>query len=78
MVINENWNRSDKISTTPRLAVEKPHLGRAPGNLCMVCLVALVDMFTMTNLHNRNDKKIICHFIQDSVYTLSNTVAQLP
>ena len=45
---------------------------------CMAWSAALVDMFSVTNLHNRHDKKLICHFINDSVYTLSDPVTLLP
>jgi len=35
-------------------------------------------MVSVTNLHNRYDKSLICHFIDDSVYTLSDPVAFFP
>jgi len=35
-------------------------------------------MFSVTNLHNRHDKKLICHFINDSVDTLSDPVTLFP
>jgi len=33
---------------------------------------------SVTNLHNRYDKKFICHFVYNSVHTLSDPVALLP
>jgi len=44
----------------------------------MAWLAALVDMFSVTNLHNRYDKKFTCHFINDSIYTLSDPITLLP
>ena len=44
----------------------------------MAWLAALVDMLSMTNLYNRYHKKLIFHFIYDSVDTLSDSVALLP
>ncbi len=40
-------------------------------------LAALVNMLSMSNLHNRYDKKLIFHFIYDSVAPLSDSVALL-
>ena len=45
---------------------------------CMAWLATLVDMLSMTNLHNRYDKKLLFHFIYNSVHTLSDSVALLP
>ena len=44
----------------------------------MARLAARVDMFSVTHLYNRYYKKLICHFIDDSVNTLSNPVTLLP
>jgi len=46
-------------------------------NSRMAWLAALVDMPSVTNLHNRYDKKLICHLIYDSVRTLPDPVSFL-
>lgn len=45
---------------------------------CMAWLAALIDVLSVTNVHHRHDQKLICNFINDSVYTLSDPVALLP
>lgn len=45
---------------------------------CTAWLAVLVDMPSVTDLHKRYNKKLICHFIYDSVHTLSDPVALLP
>ena len=45
---------------------------------CMAWLAALIDVLSVTNFHHRHDQKLICNFINDSVYTLSDPVALLP
>lgn len=51
---------------------------RGFGIRCMAWLAALVDMFSMTNLHRRYDKKLICHFIYDPVQARSDPVGSYP
>lgn len=46
-------------------------------NLHPAPLAALVDLLSMPYLHNRYDKKLIHHFIYDSVHTQPDSVALL-
>ncbi len=43
----------------------------------MAASTALVDVLSMANLHNRYDKKLIHHFIDNSVHTLPDSITLL-
>jgi len=45
---------------------------------CMASLALLIDMFSVSHLHNRDDKQFIYHFIYDAVCPLPNPVTFLP